>query len=157
MVDDIKNEMLKKYFEKCKLEFTICFVEQRLDINPENFMPSIYAQLEEFKQTLKTLDKQLYSGVKNDPILDWISPKHALSSNADIMSVNSPTNSNGMFTSTVIHASVNKAALEKQAEKEKKEKEEADKLAKTQKATRNSLVKTIKTTKEAPVAKGKSP
>jgi hypothetical protein len=75
MYDDIKFEMINKYFKKCKLEFTICFVENRLDINPENFMPSIYGQLEEFKHSVKTLDKELYSGVKNDPILDWISAK----------------------------------------------------------------------------------
>ena len=49
MYDDIKFEMLRKYFKKCKLEFTICFIENRLDINPENFMPSIYQQLEDFK------------------------------------------------------------------------------------------------------------
>jgi hypothetical protein len=75
MYDDIKFELIKKYFKKAKLEFTVCFVEYRLDINPENFMPSIYAQLEDFKHQVKTLEKELYSGVKNDPILDWISPK----------------------------------------------------------------------------------
>lgn len=75
MYDDIKFEMINKYFKKCKLEFTICFVEHRLDLNPENFRPSIYGQLEDFKHTVKTLDKELYSGVKNDPILDWISAK----------------------------------------------------------------------------------
>lgn len=136
MYDDIKLEIINKYFKKAKLEFTICFVENRLDLNPANFSPSIYQQLEDFKHQVKTLEKELYSGVKNDPILDWISAKQAAlatsSSNADIMSVGSPTSSNGMFTSTVIHASVNKNALEKQAEKERKEKEEADKQAKAQ-------------------------
>jgi len=65
------------------------------------------------------------------------------------MAVGSPTSTSGMFTSTVIHASVNKTALEKQAEKERKEKEEAEKLAKTQKpgARATSLSKTLKTTK----------
>ncbi len=89
--------------------------------------------------------------MKNDPILDWISAKYAAlatsSSNADIMSVSSPTAGSGLFTSAVIHASVNKTALDKQAEKERKEKEkeEAEKLAKTQKGSRNtSLPKTMK-------------
>ena len=42
MYDDIKLEILNKYFKKAKLEFTICFVESRLDLNPANFSPSIY-------------------------------------------------------------------------------------------------------------------
>jgi hypothetical protein len=81
------------------------------------------------------LDKELFSGVKNDPILEWISPSHAKAllshPNADIMSVGagSPMAS-GAFTSAVIHASVNKTQLEKQAEKEKKAKEEEEKAAK---------------------------
>lgn len=75
------------------------------------------------------------------------------------MSVGSPTSSGGMFTSTVIHASVNRTALEKQAEKERKEKEEAEKLAKLQKTSKGiSLSKTMKQTKQDAVStKGKSP
>jgi hypothetical protein len=74
------------------------------------------------------------------------------------MSVASPTSSAGMFTSTVIHASVNKTALEKQAEKERKEKEEAEKLAKTQKSTKGiSLSKTMKQKADVISTKGKSP
>jgi len=42
MYDDIKLEIINKYFKKAKLEFTICFVESRLDLNPANFSPSIY-------------------------------------------------------------------------------------------------------------------
>ena len=115
---------------------------------------------------MKTLEKELYSGVKNNQILEWISAKQAAlatsSSNADIMSVGSPTSSNGMFTSTVIHASVNKNALERQAEKERKEKEEAEKQAKAvpQKGSRGtSLSRTLKASKdkEAAAGKGKSP
>ena len=112
------------------------------------------------------MEKELYSGVKNDPILDWISAKYASlatsSSNADIMSVGSPTSSgNGLFTSAVIHASVNKNAIEKQAEKERKEKEEAEKLAKTQasKGSRGtSLNRALKSAKQQDTApKTKSP
>ena len=78
------------------------------------------------------------------------------------MSVGSPTSSGGMFTSTVIHASVNKTALERQAEKERKEKEEAEKQAKAQqKGSRGtSLSKTMrqgKQTADTANAKGKSP
>ena len=42
MYDDIKYEMINKYFKKAKLEFTICFTEHRLDLNPSNFSPLIY-------------------------------------------------------------------------------------------------------------------
>lgn len=77
------------------------------------------------------------------------------------MSVGSPTSTGGMFTSAVIHASVNKTALDKQAEKERKEKEEAEKLAKAQQAAQKgsrgtSLAKTLKGGK-AEAAKSKSP
>lgn len=77
MSDDIKVELLRKYFRKSKLEYIVCFIEHRLDMNPENYWPSIYQELEEFKNQIKTLEKELFSGIKADPILEWISPHHA--------------------------------------------------------------------------------
>jgi len=64
-----------------------------------------------------------------------------------------------MFSSAVVHASVNKQQVERQAEKERKETEEAEKLAKTQKVPRGiSLVKAVKgKEKETAPTKSKSP
>lgn len=48
--DDIKVELMKSYLQKCKIEFNICFIEYRLDLNPSNFFPIIYSQLDMFKE-----------------------------------------------------------------------------------------------------------
>ena len=72
--EDIKIDILKKYLFKQKTEFIICFIEQRLDFNPENFSPNIYKDLEMFKNSVKQQEKELFAGVKaNDPSLEWIS------------------------------------------------------------------------------------
>ncbi len=42
MSEEIKIELLRKYFKKSKLEYAVCFIEHRLDLNPENYWPSIY-------------------------------------------------------------------------------------------------------------------
>lgn len=71
--EDIKIDLLKKYLFKQKTEFIICFIEQRLDTNPENFSPSIYQELEMFKNSVKVQEKELFGGIKaNDPSLEWI-------------------------------------------------------------------------------------
>ena len=71
--EDIKIDLLKKYLFKQKTEFIICFIEQRLDTNPENFSPSIYQDLEMFKNSVKVQEKELCGGIKaNDPSLEWI-------------------------------------------------------------------------------------
>ena len=37
LTDEVKWTLLKKFLKKCKTEFTMCFIEFRLDLNPSNF------------------------------------------------------------------------------------------------------------------------
>lgn len=66
--ETLKMSILQKYFQKCKTEFTICFIEYRLDLNPSNFWPSIYQYIEDLKRQLRTTDKELFTGIKDDPV-----------------------------------------------------------------------------------------
>jgi len=71
--DEVKWDFLRKYFAKAKTEFNICFIEYRLDLNPTNFQLQIYEYLDKLKKTLKEFDKDLFLGIKSDPILEWVS------------------------------------------------------------------------------------
>jgi|LauGreDrversion4_2_1035121.scaffolds.fasta_scaffold212101_1 hypothetical protein len=115
--DDSKWDFLRKYFAKAKTEFNICFIEFRLDLNPENFQPAIYAYLDDLKRNLKDLDKELLLGIKNDPILEWISAaalKRAAreaNPNQDIPDGSPTRDMTTTLTSTIAMAGVNKDVL----------------------------------------------
>ncbi len=83
-----------------------------------------------FKGAIKTLDKEIFGGIKStDPILEWISSSKAQmgTTSASNLNLKSETNSEmlsndgspqrldgtAVFTSAVIHASVNKDVLAK--------------------------------------------
>lgn len=78
--------------------------------------------MDQLKKTLKEMEKDLFLGIKNDPILEWVSvaalkkAAREANPNQDINSIDggSPVRElTNTFTSTVAMAGVNKDALTK--------------------------------------------
>lgn len=54
--DATRDDLLTKYLEKCKLEFNICFIDYRLDLNPSSFLIQIYKEVEVMKNNVAALE-----------------------------------------------------------------------------------------------------
>ena len=54
--DATRDDLLAKYLEKCKLEFNICFIDYRLDLNPSSFLIQIYKEVEVMKNNVAALE-----------------------------------------------------------------------------------------------------
>lgn len=102
MPDEIKEAILTKYLIKSKTEFTVCFIEHRLDLNPSNFQPIIYKYLDELKRQIRSSEKELFSLAKaNDVLFEWISPSQerekTMGNNADLLSTTEGSPRKEMF------------------------------------------------------------
>lgn len=63
--------MLKEYFEKCRLEFTVTFFESKIGFKSK-FSDEINDRLDMMKTMIEEKEKTLFSGIKSDePLIDF--------------------------------------------------------------------------------------
>ncbi|CDW87394.1 UNKNOWN [Stylonychia lemnae] len=87
--NSIRDSLIKEYFEKCRLEFTVQFFESKLDQNPK-FVQEITNRLDAMRAQIKIKEEKIFHGVKMDePLIDYEEPSIIHNKEQQISGLNS--------------------------------------------------------------------